>query len=185
MERKHKIELGLAILVILALALVLYFLLRPTIPMVEEEAVTLDTPPVVEQGASSEVTGSAVFGPASALTVSRVFVERLGSFSSEGGYENLEVIQDIATPALAARLEAISRAALQETGAVSYYGVSTRFISAREVSLSDTRAEYKITTQRVEAIAIPDNTQTRYQDISLVLLKTGEDWLVDDFTWLD
>lgn len=183
MERRHKIEFVLAVSVLLALMLVLFLLLKPKSAdkvKIEDDTTNTVAPLTDLIDSATEQTGQM----ATPQTVSRIFVERLGSYSSESKYENLEVIKEISTQSLQMRIDQLASLAKNES-ALAYYGVSTRFIFTKELSLDATHAEYQITTQRTEAIAVPSNTDTYYQDIVVELDLVGDAWLVSDYEWLN
>ncbi|PIX62050.1 hypothetical protein CO057_00135 [Candidatus Uhrbacteria bacterium CG_4_9_14_0_2_um_filter_41_50] len=179
MERRHKIEIGAAIFIILALVLLILWLLRAP---AQNTVIDNGSADITEETDLTDVTTNDVPQPADPDTVSRVFVERLGSFSNQGDFENLEVIKDISTQSLKNKLDAIIADALREKEG-AYYGVSTYVISIKELTSSDTEASYNITTQRQEAIGSPGNATVKYQDIVVYLTNISEEWLVNDFTW--
>ena len=114
--------------------------------------------------------------------VARGFVERFGSFSSEAGEQNIQDVLPLATETLRSRLESLIRTT-QQTKGNGYYGISTRVITMSVVDETDTAATLAVKTQRTESIDSPANTSTRYQDLELTLVRTGDAWLVDDYTW--
>ncbi len=181
MERKHKIEIIIAVLILLGLAVLLWwYFARPVIEeqrLEEEELERLD-----EDGDGEIDTIDTSDLPDQPETIARVFVERFGSFSSESGYENIDDILVLATSSLQSQLEAIAdEARSQDSGA--YYGVSTTVLTIEEVSASETSMSYVITTQREESIDSPANTSIRYQEIELTLVASGDTWLISSFAW--
>lgn len=182
MERKSKIEIILAILVLLALAVLLWWLLlkKPTTPDTTLPTNTEQANP----STSPEVVPTDDIQVTTAPTIARTFVERLGSFSTESGYKNIDDVMVLATDSLQNELKNLKNQALSAPES-TYYGVSTRVVSLTTDNESDAKAEITILTQRTESIDDPRAKETRYQNIELTLVKDGEDWLVEDYTWLE
>lgn len=182
MTRKN--EVLIAVGIIMALAMLLFFILRTP---------SEDAPNNTTGGTQAEDTADvAEVDPAdipaqqevSASTIGRIFVERFGSYSTESGYTNIDDVVTLATAELGARLERLAEdARAEEIG--DYYGVSTRIISTKTEVSTETEAVFLVTTQRQESFDTPGNTSVRYQDIRVSLVKEGESWLVSDFTWLE
>lgn len=182
----RKTEAIIAIAIILALVIVLFVLWRK--PQDENPSETeTDTGPAVQDDVKIphvDPEDIPAQDEVSATTVTRVFVERFGSYSTESGYENIDDLMGMATASMQRRLDALAESARQ-TADDNYYGVSTRIMSVKTEVSSETEARFLVTTQREESFDTPGNTSVRYQDIRVSLLKEGEDWLVDDFTWLE
>lgn len=182
MQRKTEIIIAIVIIVALAILLFLWFNRA-----VKQAAVPTKTTPEVTTSIKTtqtpSTTTSATTTQSSASTVARVFVERFGSYSTESNYTNIDDVMSLTTLDLQGRLQSLLESA--QTGAQSdYYGVSTRLMSSKTEKTSDTSMTYKMSTQRQESFDSPANTSVRYQDIRVVLVKSGENWLVSDFTWL-
>lgn len=186
MEKRHKIEIAVALAVLIGLFVLLFFLLRApqattptntntgTVPVSDTK---LDVSPVDAADVPAQHT-------VSAQTIARNFVERFGSFSSETNYINVDDVMPLATEALQRRLQELADAA-RENASDTYYGVSTRAIIFTVEEESEMAITMRITTQREESIDSPANTSVRNQDIRLALVKDGDDWRVDSFTWLE
>lgn len=179
MNRK-KIEIIAAILVIIALIVLVVFLLtrkkaEDVTPTPEDTTSPADElPPVQPEDVPppAEVSGQ---------TVSRIFVERFGSYSSESDFQNITDVLSLATPGFQAQLQTLANTPPPS----EYYGVSTFVISSKVTAETETTMTLWLTTQRREAIGTPGNTSTRYQDIEVRLEKSGEDWLISGYTWQD
>lgn len=181
MERKQKIEIIIAILILLGLAVLLWwYLARPVVEEQRQEEERLEQLDENGDGAVDTIDTSDL--PDQPETIARVFVERFGSFSSESGYENIDDILVLATSALQGRLQTIADQARAQ-GSEAYYGVSTAVLTIEEVAASNTSMSYVITTQREESIDSPGNTSIRYQEIEVTLSASGDTWLVSSFTW--
>lgn len=181
MERRTEMLIAGGVLVALAILLFVLFTRNDEeTPTGTDTPVVRDAAPVIPHVDPEDIPEQHVV---SATTVGRIFVERFGSFSSESRYENIDDVMTLATDKLQSRLEDLAETVRREQGG-DYYGVSTRIITVKAEVTTETNARLLITTQREEAIANPGNTSVRYQDIRVELVKEGDHWLVDAFTWL-
>jgi hypothetical protein len=181
MEKKQKIEIGLAVLIILALICVLVWIIYPR-EIQEDVIVDENGNIVVENDTDYTPTVDYSIYPESAVTIARVFAERFGSFSNQAGYINVMSVMDISTESLQMRLDKIINDAMDDDSG-TYYGVSTIVLSSEQVSATDAQEVFRVLTQRKESIESPENTTIRYQTMVITLVKDGDNWLVDDFVW--
>jgi len=183
MEHKTKFEIVLAVLILIALAFLLWWLLlkKPATPEVNLPATTEQATPSTP---TPEVTPTNDVQITTAPTIARTFVERLGSFSTESGYKNIDDVLVLATDSLQKELKSLKATALKAP-AGAYYGVSTRVISLETEEESASTALISILTQRTESIADPLAKEYRYQSIDLSLVKSEDTWLVKDYTWIE
>lgn len=179
MERKHKIEILLAILLILILIGVVWWLVGSD----GEKAIVVDEDGQVQEIESMEPMDLNGYEE-DASTIARVFVERFASFSNHSNYENVDSVMDISTESLQSYLQDLMESASNDDGSV-YYGVSTYVISVSQVEVSDTREVLEVLTQREESFDTPGNTSVKYQTMQLTMLKQGDEWFVDSFEWID
>lgn len=181
MERRTKLEVTGAVLLLIILVVFLWWLLT-------KDTVSPSTlpPTTAEQTTEQPVVSTTPVPPHVAITtaptVARSFVERLGSFSSESGYTNIDDVMVMASASLQSELRNLKTQALKSQSD-AYYGVSTRVISLATESETATTATVKITTSRTESIGDPRSKAVRNQDISLSLVKDGNTWLVEDYAW--
>jgi len=182
MQRKTEVIIAVVIIVALAILLFLWFnrsVKQAVTPAKTTPGVTTSVKTTPTPAAGTPVSAAA----ASAGTVARVFVERFGSYSTESGYTNIDDVMTLTTADLQGRLQSLLESAQKEAQS-DYYGVSTRLMASKTELSSETAVTFKISTQRQESFDSPANTSVRYQDIRVVLNKSGENWLVSDFTWL-
>lgn len=117
------------------------------------------------------------------LAVARTFAERYGSFSNQGGFNNLLDLEPIVTTSLWNDLQAFHGAQQNEIGK-EYYGVSTRTLNTKLGKFdSDSYAEVSVQTQRDEARGTTANPRVYYQELKLQLVKLNNNWLVDTAKW--
>ncbi len=187
METRKKIELIIAVVVIVIFIVMLAVFLRQ--PVQDEVAIQDDTtdqlnevPSRAARATEIETSDIPKTSTVSATTIARTFVERFGSYSSESNFANVEDIKSLATEDFQTDLEEIiDKARKQADGA--YYGISTIVITTKSVDETDTAMTLRMTTQREEAIDDPSKPIVRYQEIVVDLVKVGDNWLVDGFTW--
>jgi hypothetical protein len=190
MERKTKIEIALAVTVLLLFFAFLMLWLqraRPETTSVPQSTTQNITPsqtkPVTDTSPTTDTPEAPVVKETSATTVARTFVERLGSYSSEADAENLEDILPMATLSFQRELIDLARSARASTNG-TYYGVSTIVVTApKTVSATPTETVLSMTTQREETKDTPGNTSVSYQSITVTLVKSGTTWLVSGYSW--
>jgi predicted lipid-binding transport protein (Tim44 family) len=191
MERKTKIEIALAILVILLLIGLVVWWKWPAAQTQTSgtastsSSITTSTDKTTSTGSTTADVEEepVVVKETSPSTVARTFVERLGSYSTEADAENIEDILPMATSSFQNELEALVREA-RATSDGAYYGVSTIVVTApKTVSSTATQVVLSMTTQREETIDTPGNTTVSYQSITITLVKSGTTWLVNDYSW--
>ena len=119
-------------------------------------------------------------------SVARTFAERLGSYSNQGNFSNLEDLRSLMTVKMSGWADnyiAEQKAANASAGV--YYGVTTLALAVNITAFDESlgRAEARVSTQRQEAKESTVNPRTFYQDLLLKLVKTAEGWKVDEAVW--
>lgn len=114
-----------------------------------------------------------------------LFVERFGSFSNQGDFQNVEDLMPLMTSVMQSWAGSYidqGRAAEDADGA--YYGVTTKALTAAFVSfdLDAGLAELNIDTQRQETGDQVD-PRTYYQTMNVSLLKSNNQWLIQSAAW--
>lgn len=117
----------------------------------------------------------------SVMAVARTFAERYGSYSSDSNFINLTELEPLSTSQLTAELERLKAAADFSQG---FYGVSSKTLKVELAELDEAggTAEVKVNLQREE---VKQNNQPfiYYQDIVLSLIKSGDNWLINQAEW--
>ncbi|MDQ5952318.1 MAG: hypothetical protein QG626_445 [Patescibacteria group bacterium] len=181
MPSRKKIEVIVAVVVLVLLAILLYLATRQPAaePQVSDlpQAQSTSLPPVDPKTVPAP-------GVVSAGTVARTFIERFGSYSSETDFANVDDVMKLATPTYQSELDTLVNGYRRQFDAeAGYTGVSTQVISMKTVTETDAATTFLVTTQREEAVGTPGNTTLRYQDAEVNLIKSGDSWLVNDLTW--
>jgi hypothetical protein len=109
----------------------------------------------------------------------RVFTQIYGSFSSDNSYQNVYDVQTLVTPQLWAK---IKPPATSKTPATSFTGVTTVVLLAKLTAWNTTSATVEVEATRTETKA--GKTTVFNQKATVMLVKQGENWLVDSFAWI-
>jgi hypothetical protein len=119
------------------------------------------------------------------LATSDVFAERYGSYSNQNAYQNLRDLLPLMTPDFRKETEAKLKAAESSTGTAAYQGVTSVKISSKivEGSEADRVAKVAVTLQQTKESSSTAPT-TSFIVLELKMIKFGEDWLVDQATWI-
>ncbi|MBI4098476.1 MAG: hypothetical protein HY437_00390 [Candidatus Magasanikbacteria bacterium] len=115
-------------------------------------------------------------------SLARLFVERIGSYSNQSNFQNLDDVAGLMTPR--ARTWADGLKKTQDTSA-GYRGVTTKALTAETIDWKPREtARVRIATQRQEErdSAAP---QLQYQDAEVRLVFQDDSWLVDEIVWRD
>jgi len=115
-------------------------------------------------------------------SLARLFVERIGSYSNQSNFQNLNDVASLLTPR--ARTWADGLKKTQDTSA-GYRGITTKALTAETTDWKPREsARVRIATQRQEERdgALP---QLQYQDAEVRLVFQGDSWLVDEMVWKD
>ena len=182
MQRRKIIEILIAILLILGLIALLWWLL--TRENVDTDIVSDTKNDIEEIDETPSIKIDYTQYEVAPETIARVFAERFGSFSNEADFANITSLMDLCTTLMQEKLEGI-----MESSSINpqseYHGISTNIISVTVVEKTDLTSIVEIQTQREESVGNPSDTTVRYQTMRVYLDKWGTDWLVNDFVWLD
>lgn len=113
------------------------------------------------------------------------YAERLGSFSSHANFANLVSLKPLSTENMNTWIdETIENYANESLTGVSFIGNTTRALVARTVIFDeeDGKAIIEVDTQRKQR-AEGVEEKIYYQEITIELLKSGDQWLVDGAFW--
>ncbi|MDO8425194.1 MAG: hypothetical protein Q7T01_01620 [bacterium] len=195
MEDRTKRFLLLGIGIIVLIAVVLLLLRRGDAPVSvttpSDDAAAQAQPVVGTDGLTGAGTVVVPARPSEATAVrqvARTFAERLGSFSSEGDFVNLEDLYPLMTDAYRRDRQqyvAAQRAQRSAAAAVASSAVTTVVLQiAVELPEGDdsSTARAAVGTQRTtDEFGKPPRTST--QDLDLELEKAGDRWLVSSAVW--
>ena len=109
----------------------------------------------------------------------RVFTQIYGSFSSDNSYQNVYDVQTLVTPQLWAKIKPPTAS---KTPAASFTGVTTVVLLAKLTAWNTTSATVEVEATRTETKA--GKTTVFNQKATVMLVKQGENWLVDSFAWI-
>lgn len=106
----------------------------------------------------------------------KIFIERFGSYSSDSNFQNVKDVQALVTPSLWRTLSKTIGA-----GGGAYVGVTTEALNASLSSWNSTTAVITIKTR--ETTTKNGATTVAYRDATITMVKTGDSWLVDSYSW--
>ncbi len=118
--------------------------------------------------------------------ISRPFVERFGSYSNQSNYSNIDDLKIFMTSKMRDWADDYIRD-LKVSAPVEqeFYGVTTKSLlepKITEFDLDESRVELLLTVQREESFSSkPSNIFS--QDIKVIFIKEGGEWLVDGAFW--
>ncbi len=167
-------------------------------PVVSTPATVVDntttpttTPAVTNQNAITSAAAVEAKKPAPALkssesmliSIALPFVERMGSYSNQGGSGNLEMLLPFMTSSMKqwaqGRIDAAKTAGYQPI----YSGTSTSVLSYHVTAVNTNDAQLQMTTQRKESVGAATNSKIYNQDVDVRMLKEAGVWLVDSVDW--
>lgn len=130
------------------------------------------------------VPGASAGGSATNIEAfARSFAERYGSYSNQTNFENLKDLFPFMTARLSQATAAYVERESAKTPGSSYFGVSTRAVSATVLTQTETSARLRLSTQRAESQSGQGAPRIYYQDIEFALLNVGGEWKVDEASW--
>ena len=114
------------------------------------------------------------------------FVERLGSYSNQSNYKNIEDLMIYMNSEMkdwAKKEVKEGRTGRKDTSI--YFGVSTEALSAQIIDFNDElgSATISVSTQRRESSGSTSNARLYYQDILVTFVKEGGAWKVNSAVW--
>lgn len=109
------------------------------------------------------------------------FAERYGSYSSQGGFKNLEDLKSLMTEKMAAKINNFTLDT--RVSGDKYEGYDTRALTGEFLEFSDSAAKISVGTQRFHYIENALDPEMFYQNITVYLVKIGGEWKVDDAYW--
>ncbi|HSR89613.1 MAG TPA: hypothetical protein VLK22_04475 [Candidatus Udaeobacter sp.] len=113
--------------------------------------------------------------------LAKVFIERYGTFSTDNNFQNIKDVSTLVTQSLWSKISASISSKPATGSAQSFDGVTTKVINADLTAWSDSKASVELKLTRTEEKN--GSVSTRYQNVSLELVKTDSLWLVDKVTW--
>lgn len=210
MSKRNKIIIAIIIVLVILLGLLYWFLSSRITTSTDEslpntqgqeqvtstEDVVIDKPAGDFVDASSQVQQNPTITPqevtnqqqqASVKAIALSFIERMGSFSNQSDYANIEELKPFMTEKMNAWAESyLKEQRSKDTDVSEYYGITTKVISLdfQEFEFTDGTAYIEANTQRIEYTGAQRTNRVRYQVASISLIKKGDVWFVDEFSWL-
>jgi len=110
--------------------------------------------------------------------LAKIFIERYGSYSTDSNFQNIKDVQSLVMPALWAK---ISTKIGSKLDAQNFVGVTTIAVSAVVDEMQSDSATVSIMATQTE-----DKNGARstvQKNVTVYLVKSGSNWLVDKFEW--
>jgi hypothetical protein len=202
MTRRNQIIIGVAVLVILILAV---FGVRwlaqqqaPEVAPVEQAPVELplDTSIIEQEGdirdsrgqvdltakISDEVAAEQEL-QASVRSIGIVFLERFGSYTTQNEAANIIELQPFMTDSFKDWADSLIERQAESNG--TFESVRTKVIATQFTQLDEEagQAEIEFNTQRTKQTGIQANQTVEYQKAKVLMVKEGDSWLVDELRW--
>ncbi|NQU83683.1 MAG: hypothetical protein HQ536_03140 [Parcubacteria group bacterium] len=114
------------------------------------------------------------------------FVERFGSYSNQGNFENVKDLFPFMTPSLKVWADRyIEEQTIERPDPSNYYGMTTKAISYELSEFNDSTgyAKVLVSTQKREATGSMENEEIYYQDAEIEFNKIGDEWKIDGVWW--
>jgi hypothetical protein len=194
MSKRTKTILIIVIIVIvgLAIALILKNRLAPSDQLFNAPADNLNQPATPSAQGNLPSAGNILpSGPIENLTpveqglynVARNFAERYGTFSTDSSFANLAEVKLFSSARLSRQIDEMI-AAGQQTG--EFYGITSKVLNVKvkEANEETGSGQSIVFLQRQETKA-NDQPRVFYQQLGLLMIKSGNNWLVDAAEWLD
>ncbi len=171
--------IGFGVLVLIGI----FIFLRGALGGDEQEVVEQSTPFTQPATVSDNTEPVVQLDPAehAAQSLARIFVERIGSYSSQSNYQNIDDLMDLMT----ARVQDWAQGLKTEQNTDEYTGVTTRGLSLKTISFNEKRnAVIEVSAQR-QYSADDKEDSIEYQKAQVHLVYTAGEWLVDGIFWQD
>jgi len=199
---KRKIQIIiLALLIVLLLAIVIYFLWFTKFPQAGNNKIanqpTTGQNTVVNKNLTPATTPEASapkvnVPPASSETIAKTnlvkvaesFAERLGSYSNQANFSNISDLKLYMTASMKNWADKYVAANKKSGYSGVYQGVTTQAVSTEVKKFDDAngQADILIHTQKV-SVKGTSSPVTAYQDITITFVKQNNTWLVDNAVW--
>jgi hypothetical protein len=111
------------------------------------------------------------------------FVERFGSYTNQGRYENLQDLLPLMAPSMKQWAQGKIQEVQNKPIPKVYQGTTTQALSYTTVSFGESQAEFVVSTQRKDLVGTTTNARVYMQDITIKLAKINGVWLVERAEW--
>lgn len=180
---RRPLMIGLIVLSAAVLIVVVIFIVRLARSGDKGEAVVKPTTAgVAGTPADGVIVPPKDFDKQAVESLARLFVERIGSYSNQSNFQNLDDVAGLMTSRARSWADGLKKT--QDTSG-GYRGTTTKALTAETTDWKPREtARVRIATQRQEE---RDSATPRlyYQDAEVRLVFGGDSWLVDEMVWQD
>jgi 3D (Asp-Asp-Asp) domain-containing protein len=193
MRKKFFIIASVVFLIILAVSLILIVinkkktaetLLTNTEETTNNEVdatteLTATKPVIIPAGTKVQVPTTEAVMKNAAKQIAKIFIERYGTYSTHADFANIKEVESICTQSLWSEL---SKKIMETTEELPpYQGVTTRVIAMELTDWQTTQATVELSVIKEESKDGSSTTTNQKAMVNLTL--SGNDWLVDQFSW--
>lgn len=181
---RRPLMIGLILLSAMVVVVIVFFVVRFVGRSNESDTEALPDARAKTAGTSlAEVVPPKEYDQQTVESLARLFVERIGSYSNQSNFQNINDVSQLMTPKARAWAEGLKKTA--DTSGAAYRGMTTKALTATTVDWKPkVSALVRLSTQRQEE---RDDATPRlyYQDAEVRLVFQNDSWLVDEMTWKD
>lgn len=184
-DRRRLIIIGLALAIVIVVAVILWWIFRPqgqpknqagTTPQVETGSTvnTFGLPPTPPERLEQEKKY-----PLGLKQLAMAFAERYGSYSTDEPKKNIQDLESQMTAALY-KTEIAKKV---DTGATGFSGYSVKALAADLLSVKADTASVLVKTQVTQTNGNGGTPNVYYRNLQLGFVKAGDQWLVNSVKW--
>jgi hypothetical protein len=191
MTRNQKIIIIVAAVVLIVAAVLVWFFVFNKKVEVDPDAKVILEPSVNIQMGDTEIPkldreppSKKEIQTASAQITSKMFVERFGTYSNHGEFNNLEDLYSMMTPFMANWVKTTYLPDFRADYPVDsdFYRLVTLALTAEIIDETATTTDVMVSTQRTKTMGTGEPEKFN-QDIKIELQKQGDNWLINGAYW--
>ncbi len=188
MLRQRYVAIGLAIIILVILGVVFWFINRTPADdvAVTNQSTTTNVEIVNSTVATNESTTPSnepdVAAPLEPVQLAQFFAERYGSYTSASNFANIQNLKPYMTQQMQRSADAFVASQGTST-AGSYTEIVTKVLSTDIQSLAEASGTIRVTTQRTKSGDAFAENDVYYEDLLMNLVKDGDIWKVASAAW--
>lgn len=191
MERKKKIILISIIAILLVLIIVLFLFFNPFTKKPAEEVL-----PPVNQNENQNISNGAIDSlpapspervksekdyPLGLESLASSFAERFASYSSDAKFKNLQDLVILSTPKMKSFIDDFI--STSNVGKNGYEAQEAKALNNQLIFLNQDKAVIVVSLQLTKVQGEQSEPVISYSKVELTLLKSGDEWKVDEAIW--
>ncbi|MBU0661021.1 hypothetical protein KKG22_02465 [Patescibacteria group bacterium] len=186
LDLRKRLFIIISVVIGIILVFILFYLFQKREPVVVDvlpDTIVDEGEPVVDLNQTRAVQQEVVVPPLTedmgeryVRQVSRIFVERFASESTQNDNRHIDDVLPMVMPAMAAWLET-----QREVNTREYEGVSTQVIASQLQEMDESTAIVIVNTQQIKESM--DEQEITQKDGRVELVKVNGEWKIDGFYW--